>query len=379
MKPQNLPNFPQTDFTDPTRANPVGTLWAQSPEIPQLDCHVGGSAVPLNKIITGTLTNPDGTAVGFVIDDLTYSIADAADAPDFVSKWNAKPAFRAVALASVPEAGKVKLELEGLSNPTITSYTPGGPDFDPIVVNQAGSDPKYIKAGRAVVRDATDGEFGAVTRPGASTTGDQILGVALRSNMHTGTEAELLGFESGKGDYPGSHLQVITGGYPKVELSTLPGAALMGGLAYVVIGTGPESGTFRSDDGGRSGTWTFTFSAANGTDAVGAYFNGLLVALGGAYAGAAVNATNATNFAAALAAHPVIGPRFTVTVLGAVVTAVALDRTAWSVLKYKPVTSDVTVANTVAAVAATAVQVPNSRWGKPHAANATGGYLELHV
>ncbi len=376
--PQTIPNIPQTDYTDPNPANPIGTLWAQSPTIPQPDTHVGGSAVPKSKTILATLTGPNGTPVGFVIDGITYSIPDATSAADFAAKWSAKNTHSKIAAATSPEATKVRLVLHGLADPAIAAYAPGAPNFTPIVVEQAGSNPQYIKAGRAVIR-YPGGPLGAVTRPAANTTGDQILGVALRSNLHTDQEAELLGWEPGAGLWPGSHCSVITGGYPKVELSSSPGAGVAGGEVWCVVGDVPESGTFRANDGGTAGIWTLTFSAANGTDSVGAYFNGYLVALGGPCPGTAVDATNAANFAAKLAADPVLGSRFTSQVAGAVVTVTATDKTAWSIVKYKPATSDVTVANPTPRTAATAVLVPRSRWGLGHAPNASAGYLELHI
>ncbi len=381
MTIQTLSQFPLSDYTDPTRANPVGTLWAQSPEIPPIDCFVAGDATPRRKEITGTVSAFDGTAVGWTIDGISYPITGATDAPTFVALWNASAPHRAIALASVPEAGKVKIKIEGLSNPVVASYTPGAPDFTGLVVNVAGSAPKYVAAGTAVVRAAGEGLYGhGVETPGSSATGDQILGVALRDNMRTDHEIELEGWEPYRGAPPAHHVRVITGGYPKVAIGASSSAVSAGDPVYV-IKSGLDAGKFRSSAGGALGSWTATFSAANGTDAVGVYFNGLLVSLGvPGFLGTAVDATNATNFAARVNADPVIGQRFTATADAAVVTLVPKDSlTTWTLVKYKPATSDVTIANPIPQVAPIAVLLPNSRWGKGHTSTAEVGYLELKI
>ena len=131
-------DFPQTDYSGQTRGNSAGTLWGEAPHIHGIDTHVAGTLPPTSKVITGTVSAFDGTAVGFVIDDVTYSITGATDGPSFVALWNAKPTHRAVALASTPSAGVVKLTLEGLSNPVITAYTPGSPDFTGVATVTAG-------------------------------------------------------------------------------------------------------------------------------------------------------------------------------------------------------------------------------------------------
>lgn len=381
MPIQTLSQFPLRDYTDPLRANPAGTLWAQSPEIPAIDCFVAGDATPRRKEVTGTVTAFDGAAVGWTIAGINYPITGATDAPSFAALWNASAPHRAIAFASVPEAGKVKIQIEGLSNPVVASYNPNAGSFAGLVINQAGSDPKYVAAGTAVVRAAGEGLYGhGVETPGASTTGDQIVGVALRDNLRTDHEIELEGWEPGRGAPPAHHVRVIPGGYPKVLIGAGSPAAEAGGLVYV-IKTGLDAGKFRTNAGGSVGSWTATFSAANGTDAVGAYFNGQLVALGvPGYLGSAVDATNATRFAARVNDDPVIGQRFTATALGAVVTLTPKDSlTTWTIVKYKPATSDVTIANPTPQVAPIAVLLPNSRWGKGHAADAPVGYLELKV
>lgn len=372
----SLSDFPQTDYSGQTGANPAGSLWADSPNIAGIDTHVAGTVPPTSKIITATVSGFDGTAVGFVIDGITYPVTGATNATTFAALWNALTPHRAVAFADTSDASNVRLTLEGLGNPDITSYTPGAPDFTPITVVTAGSAPAYVAAGTAVVRDASD--FGAVKPPSSSSVAADIFGIALRNPRHSTYSLALAGWDPSKGTPPGRDLTVIPGGYPKVALSDSPGAAAMLGIPYVVT-SGVDAGKFRSDDGGTFGVWTATFSAANGTDAVGAYFNGNLIALGGTgYAGSAVDATNATRFAARVNDDPYMGSRFLAAAVGAVVTLTAKDKTTtWTIVKYKPATSDVTIANTVAQVAATAIALDRSRWGKAHASTATTGYLEF--
>ena len=371
-------DFPQTDYSGVTRGNSAGTLWGEAPHLHGIDCHVAGTVPPTQKVITGTVSAFDGGAVGFVIAGITYPITGALDGPGFVALWNALPTHRSIALASTPSAGVVQLTIEGLSNPTITSYSPGTPDFTGIATVTSGSDPQYVAAGTAVIRDYTD--FGGVLPPSSASVSADVFGVALRSNRHTVYEGALQGYDGTRGSWPGCDVTVIPGGFPKVALANSGGAATAGGLPYIVK-TGLEAGKFRANDGGTLGRWTLTFSAANGTDAVGAYFNGLLATLGGTgYAGSAVDATNATRFAALINDSPVLGSRFLASVAGAVVTLDALDKTTtWTIVKYKPATSDVTVAATVAQVAPTAILCPRSKWGKSHPATATEGYLEFNV
>lgn len=378
---QTLPQFPLTDYTDPLRANPPGTLWKQAPEIPPLDQHVGGSAAQISKSVTGTVTNFDGSAVGWTIEGVDYSITGATDAPTFVALWNAKSPHGKIATASVPEAGKVKITLAGLANPAVAAYSPSAPDFADLVT-VAGSDPKYVPAGTFVVRDPTVGaQDGAVVPPRSDSTAESVVGVAIQSNFHTDLEAAYLGWEPGRGSWPGSHLKVIPGGYPKMLIVPGSGAATAGQPIYCEKEPSQWAGRVRPNDGGTLGQWTFTFSAANGTDAVGAYFNGLRVALGDdpTYPGTAVNGTNATNFAGLINAHPVLSAKFSAAAVGAVATLTAKDATAWTITKYKPATSDVTVANSVPAVAATAFKVDHSRFGKSHVAGAEAAYVEFNV
>lgn len=378
---KTLSQFPLTDYTTPTRANPPGTIWKQAPEIPPLDQHVGGSALQVSKQVTGDVTAFDGSAVGWTIEGVDYSITGAVDAPTFAALWNAKTPHGKVAFADVPTAGKVRITLAGLANPDVAAYSPGAPDFTNLSV-VAGSDPKYVPAGTFVVRDPTVGaEDGAVVPPRSDSVAESIVGVAIMSNFHTDLEAELLGWESGRGSWPGSHLKVITGGYPKMLIVPGSGAATAGQPIYCEREPSQWAGRVRPNSGGTLGQWTLTFSAANGTDAVGAYFNGILAQLGAdpTYPGTAVNATNATNFAALINAHPILSSRFTATANLAVVTLVAKDETAWTIVKYKPATSDVTVASTVAAVAGTAFKVDHSRFGKSHLADADAAYVEFNV
>lgn len=378
---QTLPQFPLTDYSNPTRANPAGTLWKQAPEIPPLDQHVGGSAAQISKQVTGTVTAFDGSAVGWTIEGVDYSITGATDAPTFVALWNAKSPHGKVAVADVPEAGKVRITLAGLANPAVTAYSPGAPNFTDLAT-VAGSDPKYVPAGTFVVRDPTSGaQDGAVVPPRSDSDADSVVGVAIQSNFHTDLEAAYLGWEPGRGAWPGSHLKVIPGGYPKMLIVPGSGAAVAGGAVYCEQEPSLWAGRVRPNDGGTKAQYTFTFSAANGTDAVGAYFNGIRVALGDDpnYPGTAVNATNATNFAGLINAHPVLSAKFTASALGAVATLVAKDATAWAITKYKPATSDVTVANSVPAVAATAFRVNRSRFGKGHASDADAAYVEFNV
>lgn len=366
----SLSGFPQTDYSGETGANPAGSLWADSPNISGIDCHVAGTVPPTSKVITATPSGFDGGVVGFVIDGITYPVTGATTAATFVALWNALATHRAVALAAVSGAD-VQLTLEGLSDPTITSYTPGTPDLTPITTVTSGSAPAYVAAGTAVIRDASD--FGAVKPPGSGTVAADIFGVALRNFRHTPYSLALAGWDPAKGTPPGRDLSVIPGGYPKVQLADSPGAALMLGIPYVVI-SGVDAGKFRSNDGGTFGTWTGVISAFNGTDAVGIDFNGYVVSV----ATGASNAATATLLQAKIAADPIVGPRFTATVLSATVTLVARDKTTtWTLAEYSPATTACTVTNTVAQVAPTAIALDGSRWGKAHAATASVGYLEF--
>lgn len=375
-RPQTLSQFPIADYSTATRANPVGTIWAICNKR-MADSHVGGAAEPVSKVVDATLSGGDGTAVGITADGVTYSITGITTAAQFAAAWNAKVGHRAFALASSPSADVVRFTLEGLADPTITSYSPGTPDFSIVEVTD-GSAPVYIPPGRVVIADSTGIHPGAVTLPTSTSVGADFIGVALRTDNYTDDEAELRGWEPRRGAFPGLPIDVIPGGYPKVELDTSPGAGTRGGAVYVV-NSGLKAGCCRADDGGTRAVYTLTFSAANGTDAVGAYFNGVLVTLGGSVAGTAVNATNAANFETLFEQHPTLASKFTVTVNSAVVTMTATDDTAWTIVKYKPATSDVTVANTTARVAATAVLMPDAKWGKGHASSATVGYLAFNL
>lgn len=367
----SLSDFPQTDYSGQTGANPAGSLWADSPNIAGIDTHVAGTVPPTSKIITATVSGFDGTAVGFVIDGITYPVTGATNATTFAALWNALTPHRAVAFADLLDATNVRLTLEGLGNPDITSYTPGAPDFTPITVVTAGSAPAYVAAGTAVVRDASD--FGAVKPPSSSSVAADIFGIALRNPRHSTYSLALAGWDPSKGTPPGRDLTVIPGGYPKVALSDSPGAAAMLGVPYVVT-SGVDAGKFRSNDGGTFGTWTGVISAFNGTDLVGIDFNGYIVSV----ETGASNAATATLLQAKIAADPVVGPRFTTTVLSATVTLVALDKTTtWTLAEYSPATTACTVTNTVAQVAPTAIALDRSRWGKAHAATASVGYLEF--
>lgn len=373
---QSLSDFPQTDYSGVPRSNTAGTLWGQAPHIHGIDCHVGGTLPPTSKYITGTVSAFDAAvAVGFVIDDVTYSVLGASDAPTFVALWNAKATHRAIGLASVPSAGVIGLTIEGLSDPTITSYTPGAPDITGITTVTSGSAPKYVAAGTAVVKDYSASEFGAVLPPSSASVSGDIYGIALRSNRHSIYEGALQGFDGTRGSWPGCDVTVIPGGFPKVALADSPGAASAGGIPYVVK-SGLDAGKFRANDGGTFGTWTGVISAFNGTDAVGIDFNGYVISV----ATGASNAATATLLQAKIAVDPIIGPRFTATVDTATVTLVALDKTTtWTLAEYSPATTACTVTNTVAQVAPTAIVCPNSKWGKGHASTATEGYLEFNV
>lgn len=366
-------DFPQTDYSGVTRGNSAGTLWGEAPHLHGIDCHVAGTVPPTQKVITGTVAGFDGTAVGFVIAGITYPVTGALDGPGFVALWNALPTHRSIALASTPSAGVVQLTIEGLSNPTITSYSPGTPDFTGIATVTSGSDPQYVAAGTAVVRDYTD--FGGVLPPSSASVSADVFGVALRSNRHTVYEGALQGYDGTRGSWPGCDVTVIPGGFPKVALANSGGAASAGGLPYIVK-TGLEAGKFRANDGGTFGTWTGVISAFNGTDLVGIDFNGYIVSVNTG----ASNAATATLLQAKIAADPIVGPRFTASVLSATVTLVALDKTTtWTLAEYSPATTACTVTNTVAQVAPTAILCPRSKWGKSHPATATEGYLEFNV
>ena len=365
---QSLSDFPLSDYSGVSRANSAGSLWADH-DARGVDCHVGGTVPPTQKTITGTVANFDGGEVGFVIAGITYPVTGATDAPSFVSLWNSLPTHRSIALASVPSAGVIGLAIEGLSDPTITSYSPGTPDITGIATVTSGSDPAYVAAGTAVIRTYAD--LGTVTPPTSASVSDDIYGIALKSNRNTVLEGALLGFDGSKGSWPGCDVTVIPAGFPKVALANSGGAATAGGIPYVVK-SGVDAGKFRANDGGTFGTWTGGISAFNGTDAVGIDFNGYIVSV----ATGASNAATATLLQAKIAADPVVGPRFTATVLSATVTLVALDKTTtWTLAEYSPATTACTVTNTVAQVAPTAIVCPGSKWGKSHASTATEGYL----